>query len=76
MDRDRSVEGFVRGLRILSKYMKSGSATRYFLGAGHDIVYVYTENENIPDEDSTEGLELQSLGFHFSSDNEGWAYFT
>jgi hypothetical protein len=69
-----TVDGFARGLYILSKYMKENSNTKYFCGAEHDIIYIYTENA--PDPESPEGLRLSELGFHWNEDCEGYAYFT
>ncbi len=70
----KSVEGFIEGLQILSKYMNNGIETKYFCGAEHDILYTYAENP--PDRESEDGLRLSELGFHWNEDCEGYAYFT
>jgi len=70
----KTVDGFARGLFILSKYMKDDTSTKYFCGAEHDIIYIYTENP--PDAESEEGLRLSELGFHWNEDCEGYAWFT
>lgn len=70
----KSVLGFIEGLNILSKYMKNQRSTKYFCGAEHDVLYIYTEEERTPSEDSSEGIRLSELGFHMEGD--GWAYFT
>jgi hypothetical protein len=70
----KTVDGFARGLFILSKYMKNDTSTKFFCGAEHDIIYIYTENP--PGEESEEGLRLSELGFHWNEDCEGYAWFT
>lgn len=71
--RAKSVEGMIAGLTILSGYLKDASATKYFCGAEHDVLYVYVSPEDCP-EDSAHGIELQRLGFH--ADDDAWGYFT
>jgi hypothetical protein len=75
MSNDKSVSGFIEALSILSQYMKEGPKTSYFLGAEHDILYVYTE-AGLPLPSTDEGRRLQDLGFHVDNDVEGWAYYT
>jgi hypothetical protein len=77
----KNVLGFIQGLNLLAPYMKEGVNTTYFLGAEHDIIYIYTEStyeedveRGYPKEDSPDGLRLSELGFHY--DEYGWAYFT
>ena len=71
----KSVVGFIKGLNLLAKHMEDGVDTKFFLGAEHDVIYVYTE-EGEPKKDSLDGIGLSELGFHYDEDVEGWAYFT
>ena len=72
----KSVLGFIQGLSLfLQQFMKHGADTKYFLGAEHDVIYIYTEGGK-PDEECAEGLRLSELGFHYDEDVEGWAYYT
>jgi hypothetical protein len=68
-----TVEGFIKGLHILSRFMKADLGTAYFCEAEQDIIYIYTEDGG-PAEDSKEGLKLSELGFHY--EEELWAYYT
>jgi hypothetical protein len=69
--KSKTIEGFVIGLHILSKYMEDGLNQRFFCGAEHDVLYIYAD---APAEESPEGLRLSELGFH--RDEESWAFFT
>ena len=66
MDSLTKSERFCRGIRILSQYSADlpGSAE-------HDILYVATFPESMPEH---EVVELRSLGFHLSEDS--WCMFT
>lgn len=72
--RAKTVEGFIAGLTILSKYMKGGMKESYFCTAEHDEFFVFVELDELP-EDSEDGIALQRLGFHASS-ADNWGYFT
>lgn len=69
----KSVSAFIEGVKILSRHMKEGLETRFFMGAEHDVIYVYVDPESLP-EDSANGQRLSALGFHV--ENDSWAYFT
>lgn len=69
-----TVKEFIRGLAIMTPYFNKGEDTGCFCGAEHDIIYFYVDDEKIP-EDSTEGKELDELGFHLDSDVGSWATF-
>lgn len=68
----RSISNFIKGLEILSKYFDDGLEETYFLGAEHDVIYIYVDLEDLP-EDSDDGKLLIEYGFHTG---EGWEYFT
>jgi len=51
---------FIAGLLILGKYYNKPDG--YHLGAEHDIIYVYTTDRPIDNEDDLKQLYL--LGFH------------
>ena|ERR1700688_3260848 len=78
----KSVFGFIKGLYLLAPYMKEAENTKFFLGAEHDVIYIYTESLNgpledekgSPKEDSPDGLALSELGFHYG--DYGWEYYT
>jgi hypothetical protein len=61
----KTVEGFVIGLHILCKYMDDRLNQKFFLGAEHDIIYIYAEK---PEEGSHDGLRLSELGFHYEEE--------
>lgn len=69
----KGAAGFIEALHIFAKYWKDGINNSYFMGAEHDILYIY--DSDIP-EDSDDGRRLEALGFHRDDDLEGWAYFT
>lgn len=71
--RAKSAEGFIAALQIFAKYWPKGMSNSFFMGAEHDILYIY--DSDIP-EDSDDGRELNGLGFHRDDDIDGWAYFT
>lgn len=71
--RAKSVEGFIAGLTILSRYMAKGLAETYFMGGEHDVIHIYVDIEDCPD-DSEDGQKLSALGFHCGDD--GWEYWT
>lgn len=73
--RERTVEGFIEGLRILAKHSKDGLKARSFLEAEHDEVYLHLDAEDVP-EDSEDGLLLQSLGFFYDANPGCWNWFT
>lgn len=70
-----SVTGFITGLNIIAEHLSEGLETKGFLGAEHDVIHFYLDNEALP-EDSDAGRELDSLGFHYDEDAESWAFFT
>jgi hypothetical protein len=70
----KTVEGFINGLHILSRYMEADLGTKFFFGAEHDIVYIYTDGN--PSQLTSDGLRLSELGFHWDKDTEQWAYYT
>lgn len=72
----KSVTGFIEALNLLAKYMDEGIETKYFCGAEHDALYIYTGDGGLPEEESEDGLRLSELGFHWDEDVEGWSYFT
>jgi len=72
-ERSKSVEGFIAALEIFSKYLKDGMKETFFFGAGHDILYIWVENDAVNEE---EAITLSRLGWHPSSDGGSWAYFT
>ena len=71
----KSVKGFIEGLKLLANYMEEGYAEKFFCGAEHDVIYIYTEN-GAPDEESEDGLRLSELGFHRDPEVESWGCFT
>lgn len=68
------IKELIEVLTILSKYMKDGLETDYFIGAEHDIVYFYVDDEACP-EDSEDGQRLTELGLFVSSE-DNWAMWT
>ena len=68
-----TVQGFIDSLHIFAKYMKKGFATKFFLCAEHDILYVQVNSDDCP-EDSDDGQKLLSLGWHVC-DFDNWAMF-
>lgn len=72
--RAKTVEGFIAGLTILSKYMKEGMQESYFCTAEHGEFFVFVGLEECPEE-SEDGISLRLLGFH-ASEADNWGYFT
>lgn len=70
----KSVSEFIQALCIFAKYLKNGMDTGWFLEAAHDIIYMNVSAEQLP-EDSEDGIKLGEMGWHISSDTDGWAYF-
>lgn len=69
-----TIENFCKGLQILSQTFPKGMQESYFLGAEHDIIYIYlgdVEYEFTNDEIQ----RLEKYGFH-ENDVGGWSYFT
>jgi hypothetical protein len=71
----KTMRGFIRALSIFSEHLEHGASAKYFMGAEHDILYVYVSVQQIPPS-SANGKELLSLGWHPEDDSEDWAYFT
>jgi len=69
----QSIKGFKEALDIFAKYAKKGDLERFFCGAEHDIIYMYTDTDTLHP-NSPDGKRLRELGFHVSDD--AWAYFT
>lgn len=75
--RSKSIEGFIAGLTILSKYMKGGLREKYAFGGEHDIIHIWGDvTLEIVPPDSEDGLALSALGFHPEEDLDQWAYYT
>lgn len=70
-----TIIGFITGLKIIAEHEADGLDTKFFMGAEHDIIYFYINNEALPT-DSEAGRELDSLGFHYDEELDSWAYFT
>ncbi len=69
-----TIENFCKGLQILSQAFPKGMQETYFLGAEHDIIYVYTGDEDYEFTEKEVQL-LEEYGFH-ENDVGGWSYFT
>jgi hypothetical protein len=74
-ERRKTVAGFIAALEIFAKYFGDGLNESYFCGGEHDVIYMYVDIEQCP-EDSEDGRLLQSLGWHADSEAGNWAYFT
>jgi hypothetical protein len=70
----KTVENFCKGLQILSKTFPKGTQETYFLGAEHDIIYIYLGDEEYEFTDK-EIQRLDEYGFH-ENDAGGWSYVT
>lgn len=68
-----SVEGFIKGLTILSQDFEQSLQETFFFGAEHDQIFIWTKDEY---EFTTEEIAfLEDQGF-FKSERGGWGYFT
>ena len=70
--RKMTVSEFIEGLNIM---VKNGLHDNWFMGAEHDQIYFYIDNELLP-ENSREGKRLIELGFFVDSDVCSWSMFT
>lgn len=71
--RAKTIEGFIVGLTLLSKYMKDGMKETCALGGEHDVIWFSVSTEQLLEE-SEDGKLLVCLGFHTEDDT--WQYFT
>ncbi|WP_176559866.1 hypothetical protein [Teichococcus rhizosphaerae] len=55
--------------------MRNGLQVRGAFGGEHDIINVYVDLEELP-EDSEDGQELIRLGFHPGEEAGNWGYHT
>ena len=65
----KTLKSYVEALTILAKYNKDTWA----LDAEHDIIYAHVNEHEVSPEDAE---ALLSLGWHVSSDTDGWAVYT
>lgn len=70
-----TIVGFILALDVIARHSKQGVHQKYFLDAGHEIIYSYVTAEEVP-EGSADGDLLTGLGWHLDSDCDCWSCFT
>lgn len=69
----RYMECFIKGIRVLEKYMDEDELKNHYFSADHDIIYLGVPPEKVSDEDKQ---LLDELGFHEENHHECWGWFT
>ena len=69
------IKDFIAGLEILAAHTENGLDQNWFMGAEHDQIYFYVDDETLP-EDCDDGKKLIELGFFVDCDVGNWSMFT